>query len=131
MPTREAGQQFWTTEEDAVIKQYMHLPKAPVRDMLAQLPGRTLWSVKARLYNLREVARAEGNMPSHSGTRPMSVGTRSRRRASPEKNENPGVRKCLSCDRDFKSWDVVRNRLCPSCGGGNQLTLHSLPRLRL
>jgi hypothetical protein len=27
----------------------------------------------------------------------------------------PGKAKCLKCDRDFNSWDVTMNRICPEC----------------
>lgn len=26
-----------------------------------------------------------------------------------------GTRKCLNCDREFKSCDIITNRLCNSC----------------
>lgn len=33
---------------------------------------------------------------------------------------------CLRCDRDFRSWDTVRNRICPSCANYAQESRSSM-----
>lgn len=38
----------------------------------------------------------------------------------PKPKKNPGLLKCLKCDREFKSPDRVNLRLCDSCREYNQ-----------
>ena len=33
------------------------------------------------------------------------------------KPNTPGILRCLSCQKPFKSWDVKKNRLCSKCAG--------------
>jgi predicted amidophosphoribosyltransferase len=39
---------------------------------------------------------------------------------NPAPDLQPGKKKCLKCRKDFDSWDVKSNWICPACTRTNQ-----------
>lgn len=116
--------QMWTEEQDAVLLARINDHPFPVNSVSKML-GRTPRSIKARVIRLREKMRNGGKLVTETSQRgrvhpPLPPG----HRRPKGRNDDLIVLICLGCQKPFKSWDKIKNRLCHNCTGRHEDITH-------